>query len=87
MTGLWQLPTLAEIGGETYKLHADYRDILEIFGYLEDPDLPEYVRWQIALALFYEGEIPREHHMEAMEYLAEFIRCGQPDSGQPGPSF
>ena len=76
MIDLLSLPTQAVIGGVTYPIHADYRDILEIFGYFDDPDLPEYLRWQIALALFYEGQIPPEHQQEAMEYLHSFLRCG-----------
>lgn len=86
MTGLWQLPVRATIGGREYPIHADYRDILEVFSYLEDPDLPEYLRWQIASALFYEGEIPAEHYGQALEYLVAFIGCGgQPD--KPGPKL
>lgn len=82
----WDLPTSARVGGREYRINADYRDILEIFRYLDDPDQPEYIRWQIAMALFYEGEIPREHMQEAMEYLAEFIACGEQD-GKPGPKL
>lgn len=83
----WELPVNACIGGKNYDIHGDYRDILEIFSYFEDPDLPEYLRWQIALALFYEGEIPPEHQQEAMEYLMAFINCGKPDAGRPGPKL
>lgn len=82
---LWTLPRQAVIGGKTYEIHPDFRDILEIFGYLNDPDLPEPFRWRIALALFYEGEIPAEHRREAMEFLADFIRYGMDD--QPGPKL
>lgn len=82
----WDLPTSAEIGGVTYPINADYRDILDIFRYLDDPDRPEYLRWQIALALFYEGEIPVEHMQEAMEYLSDFIACGSRDA-KPGPKL
>ena len=87
MTGVWTLPTEAVIGGKTYPIHADYRDILEIFSYLEDPDLPEYLRWQIALALFYEGDIPAGHQQEAMEYLSTFINCGRQEEAKPGPKL
>lgn len=80
----WGLPTTAEIGGVEYRINTDYRDILEIFGYINDPDQPEWLRWQIAIALFYEEEIPEEHQSEAMEYLAAFISCGEEDS-KPGP--
>lgn len=83
MTDLWHLPRVAVIGGESYPIHADFRDVLEIFSYLDDPALPEYFRWEIALGLFYEGEIPSEHHQQAIEWLSDFIRCSQPDT--PGP--
>lgn len=86
MTG-WELPVQAQLGGKTYSIHADYRDILEIFTYLEDPDLPEYLRWQIALALFYEEQIPQEHLQAAMEYLAAFINCGKSEEVKPGPKL
>lgn len=83
---LWSLPTSTTIGGVEYPINADFRDILEIFRYLDDPDRPEYVRWRIVLALFYEGEIPDEHRQEAMEYLAQFISCGEQD-GKPTPKL
>ena len=81
---LWSLPTTAVIGGITYPIHADFRDILNIFRYLDDPDRPEYIRWRIAIALFYDGEIPEACRQEAMEYLAEFIACGEREE-KPGP--
>lgn len=83
---LWSLPTSAVIGGVEYPINADYRDILEIFRYLDDPDQPEYVRWKVALALFYEGEIPQQHLQEAMEYLVEFISCGDQET-KPAPKL
>ena len=83
MTG-WDLPSTATIGGAEYKLTTDFRDILGIMRYLNDPDTPEFLRWQIAIALFYEEDIPPEHQAEAMEYLAAFISCGETDT-KPGP--
>lgn len=80
----WSLPECAEIGGAKYQLNTDFRDILDIIRYLEDPDQPEYLRWRIAVALFFEGDIPLEHQQEAMEYLADFIACGEKDT-KPGP--
>ena len=86
MNSLWRLPVTAQIGGREYKLHTDFRDILEIFSYLEDPDLPELLRWQIAVALFFEERIPEEDQQAAMEYLADFIRCGSKEE-KPGPKL
>ena len=80
---LWQLPVQVTLGGKLYHLHTDYRDILEIFSYLEDPDLPDMVRWRIAMALFYEEPVPADTYQAAVEYLADFLRCGQPE--RPGP--
>lgn len=80
MTG-WELPVRTTIGGKVYGLHADYRDVLEIIGCLEDPNLPEYLRWRIALALFYEERIPEAHRQEAMDYLCRFLNCGETASG------
>lgn len=83
MTDLYQLPRSVEIGGTQYSFHPDFRDILEILGYLDDPALPEFIRWQVALALFYEEPVAEEHWQQAVAYLSEFLRCGAPDL--PGP--
>ena len=83
---IWDLPTAARIGGKIYSIHTDYRDILNIFRYLDDPEEPEYVRWQIALALFYDGKIPPENMGEAMEYLSRFLNCGDTKTA-PGPKL
>lgn len=86
MTSLWSLPDSAVIGGREYEINADFRDILEIIGYLNDPQEPEYIRWQIALGLFYEADIPEEDRQEAMEYLAQFLSGGQREEpGKPAP--
>lgn len=83
----WKLPTDAVIGGKRYEIHSDFRDILEIFSYFSDPDLPDYLKWQIALALFYEGEIPRKDWESAMVFLSEFLCGGKPETGNPGPKL
>lgn len=80
---LYQLPVKTKLGECEYHLHTDYRDILEIFSYLDDPDLPEAVRWQIALALFYEEPVPEDQYQAALDYLVAFLCCGRAD--RPGP--
>lgn len=81
----WELPVSAEIGGVTYPIHGDYREVLEVIRALEDPELPEFYRWQVALALFYEGKIPRKHQRQAMEYLAIFLNGGQAQTEKKDP--
>ena len=83
----WELPQSAIFGGITYRLHTDYRDILEIFSYFDDPDLPEHLKWRIALALFYREEIPKAYLQEAMVFLADFLRGGRQEDEKPAPKL
>lgn len=86
MSNIWTLPRAASIGGVTYPINADYRDILQIISYLIDDSRPHYIRWQIAIGLFYDGEIPEPHQEEAMRYLSDFISYGASDN-KPGPKL
>lgn len=86
MTG-WELPKEAVIGGNCYRLNTDFRQILRIFSYMQQEELPEFIRWHIALALFYEGEIPEEDFAAAAEYFCRFISCGQEETKNPGPQL
>lgn len=70
---LYRLPKAVTIGGLEYQINTDYRDILEIIGYLNDPKWPEILRWQIVLELFYDGDIPKELKAEAIQFLSDFI--------------
>lgn len=82
----WTLPHSATFGNKDYKINADFRDVLEVVSYLTDSIKPEFIRWQIALALFYEDEVPTEFHTDAMEFLAKFISYGAEDA-KPGPKL
>lgn len=81
MNELWKLPQSVQIGGKSYEINADFREILKILAVLDDPGYPEFLRWQVALRLFYKGELPPDR--EAMEYLSFFLRYGAEDI--PGP--
>lgn len=83
----WELPVTMEVGGKTYKINTDYRDILEIIRYLDDPDTPEILRWNIAVSLFYDCDIPRENLQEAMEKMAEFIGENEESDDKPHPKL
>ena len=83
---LWKLPRKHTIGGTPYDLNTDYRDILEIIEHLNNENEPEFIRWRIAVGLFYEQDVPENHLQEAMEYLAEFISAGTADK-KPGPKL
>lgn len=81
---VYRLPKTAIIAGAQYPINTDFRDILEILSYLNDTGKPEYIRWQIAVALFFDGEIQDACQKEAMEYLSEFISYGE-EENQPSP--
>jgi hypothetical protein len=86
MDSLYSLPREKVLGQQVFSLCTDFRQVLQILSVLDDPDLPEYVRWLTALNLFYEPEVPAQHRREAMEYLAAFLSAGE-QSGQPGPKL
>lgn len=73
---IWQLPEKTEIGGREYAFYTDFREMLRIIGFLNG-DLPEYIRWQVALALFYKTPVAEEDEIQAMEYLAWFLSGGE----------
>lgn len=77
MNVLCQLPVTAQLGDRQYRIHGDYRDMIEIFSYLNDVSLPEFIRWEIALALFYEDPVPRQLYRQAASFLSAFICGGQ----------
>lgn len=86
MTNTWLLPKTAQIGGVEYSINADFRDVLEVIEYLTDVNRPEFIRWQIAISLFFKEDIPKEHQKEAMEYMAKFISYGE-DRENTGPKL
>lgn len=86
MINLYELPVQATFGEQVYHLHTDFRVILKILQVLEEPVLPEVLRWRVALGLFYDRPVPPAHQAEAMEFLADFLRCGQ-QSDKAGPKL
>lgn len=83
----WTLPTAVEVGGRRCAVRTDYREILGVIAALEAPDDPPFVRWRVAMALFYEDwrAIPEADAGEAMARLADFIACGQQDDPHKKP--
>ena len=73
----WSLPRSALIGGVEYSINPDFRDVLEIIRYLNDESKTLYLRWKIAISLFFNGEIPEQYEEEAAKYLSDFIACGK----------
>lgn len=87
MLTAWGLPVQTKIQDRVYDLQADFRDVLEVIGWLQNPELPEFIRWQVALGLFYKQDVAPEHSREAMAYLGWFLTGGNPEGDKPGPKL
>lgn len=85
MTDLWELPERLTVGTAELAINADFRNILKIFRFFQRQELPEALRWEVALRLFYRDPVPETHRREAMEALSRFLTCGQ--MGKPGPKL
>ena len=84
----WSLPEAAEIGGKTYTIYTDYRDILDIIRLLQS-ETDGQQALVTALALFYEEfpDMPVVDYTEAWNYLRDFISCGEADDGRMHPKL
>ena len=85
MMNLWSLPQSLTVGGKEYGIYGDFREALQVFRCFQQEEFPEFMRWEMALVLFYKEEIPQEHRREAMEKMAIFLQGGRP--GKPGPKL
>lgn len=75
----WDLPEKAEICGQAYRIHADYRDVLHIIYQLNDLEEDEQTNVYVALALFYEDfdHMPERDYREAILWMFRFISGGE----------
>ncbi len=73
------LPKTVELGGESYAIRTDYRDILNILEMLSDPELDNDDRAQGILEMFYRDyeKIPYTEYAEAIRQCILFINCGE----------
>lgn len=69
----YYLPTSVEIDGVECKFNSDFRDILDIFRILNEPNLLEQERVVIALDLFYKDENYKINIVDAIKKMFEFI--------------
>lgn len=78
MMDVWYLPKYAEICGKSIEINADFRDILEIIGILNDETIIEPLRIYIAGCAFsdeYENLTDSEKS-ELIAFMMQFINCG-----------
>ena len=87
---LWTLPETVHFADTDWRVHTDFRDVLEILRWLDgsaDPALTDSERWYVALALFYRdfSLMPPVQYREACEAMATFVQAGRPDGGPCAP--
>lgn len=92
MSAPWRtnLPTTVDIGGKEYAIRTDFRDILDVFAAMNDPDLRDDRERTIAvLVSFYPDieTIPAELYEEAGERIAWFINGGSVETPRKSPKL
>jgi hypothetical protein len=80
MFKLYSVPESVEVGGVSFAVHSDYRDILEIIRVLDDPDEAEDVKLSVALGLFFRHSAPDDRG-KVWDALSRFIACGEDEPG------
>lgn len=80
----YTLPTNTIINGIACEFNTDFRDILQIFKALNDPDLLEGEKIQVALYLFYKDDNYKCNIDKAIEEMFNFITVceDEPDTPQ-----
>ena len=81
----WELPTTVSVKETSYRIHADYRDILGVLEQLNDPETAGAIGIYVALNLFYEDfqKLSPADYREAWEKLCWFINGGEEESAGP----
>lgn len=83
----WELPTSFEIGGVDFDIRSDFRAILDILKYLNNPEYEEDEQALICLIIFYPEfkQIPQECYQDAINHAMDFISADIKDEGKPAP--
>ena len=76
------LPTSVEIDGEDVPIRSDFRAILDIIGAMNDPDLDDYDKTEVVMAIFYPDHSGIKDWDKAMARCFEFIDCGKPSTNK-----
>lgn len=75
-----KLITSANIGGIECEFYTDFRDIIDIMNILDDPDLLEAERIEIALDYFYKTDDYKVDVFTATKTMFEFISQGEEEN-------
>lgn len=83
------LPEALAVGGVEHPIRTDYRNVLHIFEAFQDPDLPQWDKWTVAMFLLFEEFSCADDVLlavqdgfdikEAIEQMNWFISAGAPE--------
>lgn len=66
--------------GQEWECHTDYRQWVRVETLFADKDIPENMKFGIALTLIF-PKVPTDA-LGAVEFVNEFFRCGQPEQSE-----
>lgn len=83
----WELPKSLLIDGREYEIRSDFRAVLDILNFFNDPDYEDDEKWWICLDILYMDfrEMPKELWTEAAEQAVLFIDMGTEEEQGPKP--
>ena len=75
---MFELPTALEVGGRSWAIRTDYREVLTILAAFEDPELEAGDRAYVCLNNLYEDfvDMPRKLYQAAYDAAVAFIDRG-----------
>lgn len=84
----WKLPAGLMVGGQYWNIRTDFRTILDILSYFNNPEYELDEKWEIFLRIFYIDfeELPQDLYAEAMVKAMDFINMGIVDDGKKRPA-
>ncbi len=83
----WELPYSLNVGGVDQPIRTDFRAILDILKYFQDPEYDDDERQLICLKILYRNfdDIPSRLWQEALDKAADFIDMGIKGDDKPRP--
>ena len=83
----WELPYSLNVGGVDWAIRTDFRAILDILKYFQDPEYEDDERQMICLDILYKdfGNMSPELWQEALDRAVEFIDMEIREEGKPRP--
>ena len=83
----WELPQLLRVGEQEWKIRSDFRAVLDILNFFNDPEYEEDEKWWICLDILYEDfqRMPQELWLEAAQQAIAFIDMGTKEKNGSKP--